>query len=84
MIGKTFEQPSFLSTSTKSSVASNTFQGNMFMTIEAPKGAKGIYVASISDFAPESEILFQADTKMYIKSAKEVNGVLYIVVKMKK
>ena len=83
LIGKTFEQPSFMSTSTKNTVAKGTFQGNMHMTIEAPKGSKGMDISSISKYGgTESEILFQAGSEMIIKDATVVGNVLNIVVEI--
>lgn len=72
-----------MSTSTKNTVATETFQGNMHMTIEAPKGSNGMDIASISQYGNiESEILFQAGTEMIIKEANVVDEVLYIVVEI--
>ena len=81
LVGKTFTEPGFMSTSTSNSVATGTFQGNMQITIEVPAGAKGMDVSGFSQF-PEAEILFQSGTEMYIKKADYDNGVLKLVVKI--
>jgi hypothetical protein len=82
LVGKIFMEPGFMSTSTNNSVAGGIFQGNMQMTIEVPAGARGLDISSVSQFATESEILFQSGTEMYIKKAEMVDGVLNIVVKI--
>lgn len=83
LIGEQFTQPSFMSTSTNSTVASGTFKGDLLMAIQAPKGSKGIDIAPISQYgAIESEILFQAGTEMIIKEATVIDNVLHIKVEI--
>ena len=83
LVGEQFTQPSFMSTSTKSTVASGTFKGNLQMTIEAPKGSKGIDIAPVSQYGMvETEILFQAGTEMVIKEAEVIDNVLHIEVEI--
>ncbi|EHI97941.1 binary exotoxin A [Clostridium sp. DL-VIII] len=79
LIGKTFTQPSFLSTSTENSVATGTFSGNMQIEIEASQGAHGLDVSSISEYgSDEAEVLFNAGQKMFITDAETKGGILYI------
>lgn len=80
LVGETFIEDAFMSTSTKSSVASGTFSGNMQITIEAPAGAHAMDISSISQYPDETEILFNAGQEMLITSAEMRNGILYITV----
>ncbi len=82
LIGKTFVEPAYMSTSTDSTVALETFSGNVQMTIKAPKGAKGLDVSLVSQFANESEILFQSGQVMQIQAAEIINDILHIIVKI--
>lgn len=79
LIGKSFVEQGFMSTSTSSTV-SNAFSGNMHITIEAAKGAHALDISSISYFASESEVLFSAGQEMLITSAEMIKGVLHITV----
>jgi hypothetical protein len=79
LIGKTFTQPSFLSTSTENSVATGTFSGNMQIEIEASQGAHGLDVSSISQYgSDEAEVLFNVGQEMLITDAENRGGILYI------
>ena len=69
-----------MSTSTDSTVASKTFNGNMQITIEASKGAHAMDISSISQYKSEAEILFDAGQELLITSAKYKDGILYITV----
>lgn len=80
LVGKTFKETGFMSTSTNSSVASGTFSGNMQITIEAPSGVHALDISSISQYSNEAEILFDAGQEMKILTAESKNGVLYITV----
>lgn len=79
LIGKSFVEQGFMSTSASSTV-SNAFSGNMHITIEAEKGAHALDISSISYFASESEVLFSAGQEMLITSAEIIKGVLHITV----
>lgn len=68
-----------MSTST-SNVVGEEFTGNMFMTIEASKGAKALDISSISQYTTEAEVLFNAGQEMLITSAEIKNGILHISV----
>ena len=79
LIGKSFVEQGFMSTST-SSMVSHAFSGNMHMTIEAAKGVRALDISSISNFTLESEVLFGAGQEMVITSAEMIKGVLHITV----
>jgi hypothetical protein len=80
LIGKTFTESGFMSTSTNSSVAGGTFSGNLQITIEASSGTHELDISSISRYSNEAEILFNVGQKMRIISAESKNGILYITV----
>ena len=84
LLGKTIMEKGFMSTSMNNSVAKGMFSGNMHMTIEAPKGSKGLDISSISEYSDEAEILFQVGQEMVITDARVQDGVLNIVVRLKK
>ena len=79
LVGKTFMEHGFMSTST-SSVVGESFSKTMLMTIEAPKGAQALDISSISQFTTEAEVLFNTGQEMMITSAEVKNGILYITV----
>ena len=79
LVGKKFMEKGFMSTST-SNVVGEEFSGNMFMTIEASKGAKALDISSISQYTTEAEVLFNAGQEMLITSAEIRNGILHIAV----
>lgn len=79
LVGKTFTEQGFMSTSTNSAVAEG-FSGNMQMTIEAAEGAQALNISSISQYATEEEVLFNAGQEMLITSAEVENGILHITV----
>ncbi|TRW22004.1 hypothetical protein FL857_11825 [Criibacterium bergeronii] len=81
LLGKTINEKGFMSTSMNNSVAEETFLENMHMTIEAPKGSKGLDISPISQY-PESEILFKSEQEIVITDAKVEDGVLKIIVKL--
>ena len=82
LVGRSFVEDGFMSTSTDNTVATGTFSGNMQMTIEAPRGSNAMDVAPISQYAGESEILFNAGQQMRITAAENRNGILYISVRI--
>ncbi|MHC1748096.1 MAG: ADP-ribosyltransferase [Cellulosilyticaceae bacterium] len=84
LIGKTIVEKGFMSTSMNDAVASETFSGNMQITIQAPIGAKGIDISSVSEYVNEAEVLFQAGTEMVITKAEQIGEVLHITVRIKK
>ena len=79
LIGKTFTEQGFMSTST-SNVIAESFSGNMKMTIEASKGAQALDISSISQYTTEAEVLFNAGQEMLITSAEVSDGILNITV----
>ena len=84
LVGKEIIEKGFMSTSTLSSVANDTFSGNMQMIINAPKGAHGMDITGISIFgASESEVLFDYGQKMIITAAKQIDDVLKLIVDIK-
>lgn len=81
LVGKTYTQPGFMSTSKSEAIAETTFLHNMEVTIMAPKGAHALDITSISNYGiNESEVLFDAGQEMLITSAKRKEGILYITV----
>ncbi len=79
LVGKTFTEQGFMSTST-SNVIAEGFSGNMKMTIEASKGAQALDISSISQYTTEAEVLFNAGQEMLITSAEVSDGILNITV----
>lgn len=79
LVGKTFTEQGFMSTST-SNVVAEGFSGNMQMTIEASKGAQALDISSISQYTTEAEVLFNTGQEMLITSAEVKNGILHITV----
>lgn len=61
LIGKTFSDKAFLSTA-----LDGGFDKQVTMEILAPKGSKGLYIAPISHFPNEYELLLQKDSKFQI------------------
>ena len=80
LLHEKIDEPAFLSTTTTKCVAEKNFKGNLMMKIEAPRGSKGLAIASISDYKHESEILFNLGQKLLITAAREEEGILYITV----
>ena len=80
LIGKTFIESGFMSTSKNVDVANGIFSGNIQMTIEASIGAHALDISSISQYSNEVEILFNAGQEMLITSAEMKNDILYITV----
>jgi len=79
LIGKSFVEKGFMSTSTKSSVG-NAFKHDMQITINAAKGSHAMDIASVSNYANEAEVLFSAGQEMIITGAEKINGILHITV----
>ena len=77
LVGKTFTEQGFMSTSTSSAVAGD-FSGNMQITIEAAKGAQALDISSISQYNMEAEVLFNVNQEMLITSVEVENGVLHV------
>ena len=82
LIGKTFKEQGFMSTSTNCNVI-DSFLGDMQITIEASKGAHALDISSISQYSTEAEVLFNAGQEMLITSAEVKNGILHINVILK-
>ena len=82
MIGKSFIEDGFMSTS-RSNFVAKSFTGDMHMTILAPEGAPALDIAPISGFPSESEYLFNAGQKMLILDAQKIKDILYITVHLK-
>lgn len=82
LVGKVITERGFMSTTTNSAVAKG-FSGNMQMTIQASQGVQALDVSSISQYAMESEVLFNAGQDMMITAAEVKEGVLYITVEIK-
>lgn len=80
LIGKTFTEDGFMSTTRSCAVAQETFLDNMFITIKTTKGTKALDISSISAYEKEEEILFNSGQEMLIISSELKNKVLYITV----
>jgi hypothetical protein len=81
LVGQTFTQPSFLSTTIDKTIAED-FSKGLIMIIHAPEGAKALDISSISSFRTEAEILFQSGTEMLITDAKTVDGILQLTIEI--
>ena len=79
LVGKTFVENGFMSTSTSSSVG-NAFKYDMQITINAAKGSHAMDISSISNYTHEAEVLFSSGQEMIITGAEKINGVLHITV----
>ena len=78
MVGKSFTELAFTSTSTSNQVASGTFSGNLQMRIFAKRGTHALDLSVLSHYSGEKEILFGAGQQFKITNANMQNGVLYI------
>ena len=79
LVGKTFTEQGFMSTSTSKAIAEG-FSGNMKITIEASKGAQALDISTVSQYTTEAEVLFNAGQEMLIISAEVSDGILNITV----
>lgn len=79
LIGKTIVEPGFLSTTKDKSITQN-FTKDLFITINAKKGAHGMCLKDISNYVQEDEILFNKNQPMLITAAEEKDGILNITV----
>ena len=79
LLGKTFVENGFMSTSTSPSVA-NAFTDNMQIIINAAKGSHALDIASICSNPVEAEILFSSGQQMLITGAEKIRGILYLTV----
>lgn len=66
LVGTIVEDKGFVSTTIKES---STFNRNVNMKINVPKGAKGGYIEDLSKFSDEKEFLLQRDSKFQIIDA---------------
>ena len=82
MIGKTFTESAYMSTSMKPNIGSD-FSDGVTLTINAPKGTSGLNVSKFSTYS-EAEILLNAGQKMKITNAKIINGELHLEVEIVK
>lgn len=73
----------FLSTSLDLNSCVKLPHHNLTMSINVPKGAKGAYIADISAYKAENEILFDRNQVLKIKSAKLFFGEIYMQCEMK-
>lgn len=78
MVGKSFTELAFTSTSTSNQVASGTFSGNLQMRIFAKRGTHALDLSELSHYSGEKEILFGAGQQFTITNANIQNSVLYI------
>lgn len=83
LVGRTYIQQGFMSTSASELVAKNNFHGNLFVKVLAEKGANGLDISSLSAFPNEAEILFNAGQEMLIEGAEWIDGVLHLIVTLK-
>lgn len=66
LVGTSFVEQGYSSTSTLESVATGDFGGGVLMRIKAPSNTRGIYVESITRNAGEEEILLARETEFRI------------------
>ncbi|MBI5551138.1 MAG: ADP-ribosyltransferase [Desulfobacterales bacterium] len=69
MIGKVIEDKGFMSTSI---LKSSSFNGDIKLKINVPKGTKGAYLGKISCYPNEAELLLDKGQKMIITEVAEV------------
>lgn len=81
LVGKTFTQEGFLSTSNSEFVGS-AWTKDLNITIHAPAGSPGLDITSISRHTSEAEILFNSGRQLQIISAEKIKGITYIVVNL--
>ena len=77
LVGKTFEDRAFVSTSVERETA---FKGEVGWGINAPKGSKGGMVNTFSMFPNENELLLPRNSKFLIKGIDKVDN--KIILKM--
>ena len=77
LVGKTFEDRAFVSTSVERETA---FKGEVRWEINAPKGSKGGMVNTFSMFPNENELLLPRNSKFLIKGIDKVDN--NIILKM--
>lgn len=82
MLGKSFPQPGFMSTSRDPGVAKG-FMHDLHITIKAPAGSHGLDISSIARIPAEQEVLFDAGQQLLITAAEEIKGKLYITAILK-
>ena len=70
LVGKTFEDRAFVSTSVERETA---FKGEVRWEINAPKGSKGGMVNTFSMFPNENELLLPRNSKFLIKGIDKVD-----------
>ena len=70
LVGKTFEDRAFVSTSVERGTA---FKGEVRWEINAPKGSKGGMVNTFSKFPNENELLLPRNSKFLIKGIDKVD-----------
>jgi hypothetical protein len=79
LAGHFYTDPALMSTSQDRSRA-EFFSEGMVVIVGAPKGAHALDVSSISQIEAEHEFLFDSGQKMFIESATEKDGILYVSV----
>ena len=80
LVGKTFTESVFMSTSADYNIARYSFTSDMNITIHASKGAQALNISSLSELPHEAEYLFNAGTQMLITSASKTGNILFIEV----
>lgn len=80
LVGKTIEEPAFMSTSSELGVAQHFAQDGVILVIQAPKGARAVDISALSEYDDESEYLFDVGQEMLITQAEEnaADGRLYL------
>ncbi len=82
LVGKSFFQDGFLST-TRDQFVGSSWTKNLNITIHAPAGSPGLDITSISRHPNEMEVLFNSGRQMLITSAEKIKGITYINVILK-
>lgn len=78
IVGQRFVEKGFVSTGV---IESSGWNKDVFLEIIAPKGTKGMYVAPISNFKSENELLLQRNTTFEIlKAERDASGRYKLIV----
>ena len=78
LTGKTFTDKSYLSTSVTQQMRGNDTISDVHMKINVPKGAKAAYVADMSEYPEQDEMLLARRTKLKITAIDIKNGRAFI------
>jgi hypothetical protein len=80
LIGKTFEDKAFMSTTVAG--GGQGFHGPVKLTIEAPAGTHALFVKAKSQYSSENEMLLAAGTRFRVLSVEEKGGQTHVRVRV--